>query len=104
MKRILTERDRREIRKALWERYCKHVSAPRKVRLLFLQQLYNDWYAAFRRQEASTNVQPILHSAAVTLQHAAVATNLSGPATATEPAVNAVAGGGPAEPPASQIP
>jgi len=63
MKRLLTERDRAEIRKALWERYCKYVNAPRKARLLYLEQLYNDWYAAFRRQEAYEAAQPVLESA-----------------------------------------
>jgi len=42
MKRILTELERRSLRQALWDD-VKRLPAPRHVRLLFLEQMYNDW-------------------------------------------------------------
>ena len=52
MKYLLTETERRAVRANLWAR-VKTIPAPRKVRELILEQVWNEWYANFLRKNST---------------------------------------------------
>ena len=61
MKRLLTETERKLVRKALWED-CKRLPLPRKARLSFMESLYLEWLDKFnaRQEEESAPEQRII--------------------------------------------
>ena len=63
MRRILTELERQSMRAALWDD-VKRLPAPRHVRLLYLEQLYLDWWERWHQaelEEAHDNVEQPPH-------------------------------------------
>jgi len=55
MRYILTESERQAVLAGIWAE-VKHLDAPRKVRLLLQTQLWNEWYANWRRKHESGEI------------------------------------------------